>query len=360
MFRNIENFQKAFNDDINFSGIFLKQYPTEEEWYKELQNKLSKFKRIEMLKESEIKQVKKDVIHPRDYSFIVNNFIMLYNRNETPKARLARQSSSEKNIINNRYVEYKVNFFVEFPNRKSYYGYEIQIHLLRDATQNKNFKFENSIINVELKGGVGLSDILYGVPEDKNEKNVKFYKDTNEYGEYLFTFKDNEIKQILKEKSGQVNEPIKGVIVGSGRNVIQNRPQRHQYKKQPEYVPKRTYTQPSAPKGKLRLGGQCLSINSFDKIVTRNCEDAKEFQYDNMKLKHQDKCLSYHADGNLELMSCDNLNRCKPNEDLNNCMNFKFVKYGGLEIDGNNSCLNPNKNTFIAEPCDTSANADLK
>ena len=35
-----EFFQKAPNDDIEFSGIFLKQYPEEEKWYKELQDKL--------------------------------------------------------------------------------------------------------------------------------------------------------------------------------------------------------------------------------------------------------------------------------------------------------------------------------
>ena len=107
-----------------------------------------------------------------------------------------------------------------------------------------------------------------------------------------------------------------------------------------------------------------MFANGFfnEKLVPGKCETGIDFEYDSVKnnLKHKDKCLSYHADGNMELLGCDNLNACKPNEDLNNCMNFKFIKYGGLEIDGHNSCLNVNKYTFIAEPCEMSSKADLE
>lgn len=355
----MENFQKAFNDDIEFSGIFLKQYPKEEEWYKELASKLIKFKRGDPVKN--IINIRKDVMHPRDYEHIVNNFVILYNQNEKPVMRLVRDGENEKNIINKVIVDYKVNFFVEFPNRESYYAYEISVNIQRNASSSQKFNFENSIVNVELKGGSGLSDVKYGVPNDLNNKNnIKFYKDTNEYGEYLFMYNDDEVKQILSERSGKVDESIKGVPVGTSRNIISNRPQRNAPVEQPKYVPTKVYTQPVKTTGKLQIGNQCMRVDELsDKIVASNCEEGSEFVYSGDNIKYKNKCVSFHANGNIELLGCDNLNACKPNESLNNCMNFKFIQYGGLDIDGNNSCLNPSQKTFIAEPCDMSGKANI-
>lgn len=352
--------QKAYNDDIEYSGIFLKQYPKEEEWYKELSDKLKRFKKGEPINHKI--SVKNDVMHPRDYEYIVNNFVILFNQSEKPVMRLIRQGSNKKSIIDKIIVDYVVNFFVEFPNRESYYGYEIMVHVQRNATSKQKFQFDNSIVDVKLKGGSGLSDVSYGVPNDiKNKDNIRFYKDTNQYGEYLFMFNDAETKQILSEKGAKFDESVKGVPVVTGRDILQNRPQRNIKRSGPKYVSEKTYIQPSESKGKLRIGNKCMSIDSFGKIVPRDCNEDSltQFEYKDNKIKHKKKCLSFHANGNLELLACDNLNSCKPNEDLNNCMNFKFIKYGGLEIENNNSCLNPKKNTFIAEPCNMSGKSDI-
>ena len=128
--------QKAYNDDIDFSGIKISQYPKEEKWYKELQSKLKKFVKSEPIK---MTRFKNDVMHPRDYEYIVNNFIALYNQNESIKMKLLRQGKNQKQIINMKYVDYQANFFVEFPKRESYHGYEISIRVQRDATKNKMF-----------------------------------------------------------------------------------------------------------------------------------------------------------------------------------------------------------------------------
>lgn len=358
-FSEINN-QKAHNDDIDFSGIFLNQYPEEEAWYKDLQGKLSKYKKKDEV--NKIINFKKDIMHPSDFEYITNNFIALYNQYEKPVMKLIRGGLQEKNIINKVFTEYKANFFVEFPNRKSYYGYEIMVHLQRDVRSKEKFKFENTIVDVKLKGGIGLSDVSYGVPNDiQNESNNRFYKDTNQYGEYLFMYNDNEVKQILQDRSGQVDESIKGVAVGTGRNIISNRHQRGKTPVQPKYVANKIYTEPSKSKGKVKIGGKCIEIDPFfNKLIPGDCENGIEFEYSKNKLKHKNQCLSYHADGNVELLGCDNLDSCKPNESLTNCMNFKFIKYGGLEIDGNNSCLNINKKSFIAEPCDMSSKADIE
>lgn len=356
--------QKAFNDDIDFSGIKLEQYPKEEQWYRELQMKLNKFKKAKEIKG----YPKKDVMHPRDYEYIVNNFIALYNQNESIKMRLLRQGKNMKTIINGKIVDYKVNFFVEFPNRKSYHGYEISVHLQRDATKNKTFKFDNSLIDIKFEGVIGLSDISYGVPNDlHNQNNIRFYKDTDKYGNYKFMFNDNEIQNILQSRSGKVREivesdktGIKNVPVGTKRDIYQNRFQRKEPPKEPKYVPDKIYTNPSKLTGKLQIGNSCLDIDSFGKIVPRPCEDdIVKVSYKNNQIKIKNKCLSFHSDGKIELLNCNNPNSCKPNTNLNNCMNYKFIKYGGLEIDGNNSCLNPNKNTWIGENCEMSSKADI-
>ena len=312
-------------------------------------------------------------MHPRDYEYIVNNFIALYNQNNKPYMKLVREGNSKKNIYNSLIVDYKVNFFVNFPNRKSYHAYEISVNIQRDVRKSKSFKFENSIISAEFKGVMGLSDVQYGVPNDiTNRNNIRFYKDTNKYGEYLFMYNDKDIKNILNKKSGQVDvieetdkTGVKKIPVGTRRNIYQDRFQRNQKLKDPKYVPENIYTQPSKTKGKLMIGNKCMDVNGAGKVVSKNCDFVKtEFEYVNDRLRYVDKdgnkCLSYHADGNLELLTCDNIHTCKPNEMLNNCMDYKFIKYGGLEIKDNNSCLNPRQNTFIGEPCLTSSNADLK
>ena len=357
--------QKAYNDDIQFSGIKLKQYPKEETWYKELQMKLNKFKKTPEIKGTE----KLDVMHPRDYEYVVNNFIALYNGNSNPKMRLIRQGKNQKKYINGRYVEYKAHFFVEFPERKSYHSYEISVQVIRDAKKNKMFKFENGIIDVKFEGVVGLSDVKYGVPNDINKSNnIRFYKDTDKYGNYKFMFNDNEIASILSNRSGRVDaikesdkSGVKNVPVGTKRNIYQNRFQRGQPPKEPKFVPTKIYTQPSKKEGKLQIAGKCLHKDSFGKIVSRPCNEANmKISYKENRLQSEGKCLSFHADGNIELLKCDNPSNCKPNTDLNNCMDYKFIKFGGLEIDGNNSCLNPSsRNSWIAEKCETSGKADI-
>lgn len=355
--------QKAFNDDISFSGIKLKQYPKEESWYKELQGKLDNFKKKSEIKGSSIK----DVMHPRDYQYIVNNFIALYNGNQTPKMKLLRQGKMEKNYINGRYVEYKVNFFVEFPERKSYHAYEIHIHMIRDAS-NKNFQFDSSIVNVKFEGVVGLSDIKYGVGNDINiNNNLRFYKDTDKYGNYRFTYEDPQIKSILKNRSGRVDAieetdktGVKNIPVGTKRNIYQNRFQRGEPPKEPKFVSKKIYNIPYKKTGKLQIGNKCMHIMPNGKIEPKPCSvDTTQFTYEKNKIKSKGKCLSYHADGNLEMLSCDNPSNCKPNTTLNNCMDFKFIKYGGLEINGNNSCLNPSRYTWIGENCEMSGKANI-
>lgn len=351
---------KAYNDDIPFSGIKIQQYPEENTFYKELQNKLQKYVKLTPTKSN---IVKKDVMHPRDYQYIINNFIGLYNQKENPKMRLARQGNYIKEIINNKIVNYKANFFVEFPNRKSYHAYEISIELERDATKNKLFKFENSITKLEFIGSVGLSDIKFGVPNDLNNNNhLRFYKDTNKYGEYLFMYKNDEIQNILKEKNSKVDKKNgeQQIHIGTNRNIYQNRFQRNKPPDTVQFISKNLYTQPNKTKGKLQIGSKCLGKDIFDNIVPMDCNDVTEtIEYKNNKLIMNNKCLSFHSDGKIDLLNCNNPNSCKPNTNLNNCMNYKFIKYGGLEIDGNNSCLNPEKYKWIGENCETSAKANI-
>ena len=359
--------QKAYNDDIDFSGIKISQYPKEEKWYKELEDKLKKY-----VKSKPVNRIrfKNDVMHPRDYEYIVNNFIALYNQNENPKMRLLRQGKNEKQIINMSVVSYKAHFFVEFPERESYHAYEIGVGIERDVKKPGRFKFDENIVECKFVGAVGLSDIKFGVPNDmlKKQQNIRFYKDTDKYGNYKFMFNDNEIASILSEQSGKVRKitesdktGVKNVPVGTKRDIYQNRFQRGEPPKEPKYVPEKIYTQPSKSEGKLRIGNKCMEVDTFGKIVPRNCEDEIEarFKYQDNKLKYKEKCVAYHADGQLDFIPCDNPVSCKPNSTLNNCMDFKFVKYGGLEIYGNNSCLNPNKNTWIGEPCENSGKADI-
>lgn len=358
---------KAHNDHIDFSGIFIKEYPKEEKWYKKLQQKLNKYKR-----KSEIKSrtIKTDVMHPRDYQYIVNNFIALYNQSEDDKMRLVRGGKMIKKIINGKIVDYQAHFFVDFPKRKSYHSYEISIHLQRDATRNNSYNFESSIINAKLNGAIGTSDISYGVPNDiNNNTNVRFYKDTNKYGNYRFMFNDKQTQAILKKQSGKISKinetdktGVKTVPVGTKRNIFSNRYQRGEPPKQPQYVPEKIYTKPSKMEGKLQIGDKCFGTHpSFDKLSHVDCDskNAIKFKYEDGKLKHKDKCLSFHHDGNMEFLKCNNPSSCKPNSELNNCMKYKFVKYGGVEIDGNSSCLSPSGITWKGEKCDGSPRADL-
>ena len=271
---------KASNDDIDFSGIFVGQYPKEEEWYKELKNKLSKFI---FKKPVNITSSVNDVMHPRDYNYIVNNFIALFNSRESPKMKLLRQGANSKKFLNKSIVDYHVNFFVSFPDRKSYYGYEIYVNCQRDVLI-KEFKFETSIVDVQLKGSVGLSDIQYGVIDNiTDEKNVRFYKDTNKYGEYHFMFKDDEIKSILNEKGKMVNSITETdkkntdvkIPISIKRDIYQNRYQRGQPPNQPKYVSKFLYTNPSESKGKLQIGNSCIDLDKNNNAFPNNCYETK-------------------------------------------------------------------------------------
>lgn len=345
------------NEDVPFSGIRLSEYPDEKKWYEKLDKKL---KQLKAKSSVDVKQEKKDVMHPRDYNYIVKNFLALYNEKFTPKMKVLRPGKSIKKIINMRYVDYQIHIFVEFPNRKSYYGYEIMVRVQRDASKNAIWSFSDNIIDVQLKGAVGLSDLKFGVPVDlKKNNSLRFYKDSNQYGEYKFTFKDEEVKKILEKGSGkvqQINESDKkgekNVLVGTKRNIYTERRQRGEMPKPPRYVPARIYKQPQKKEGRLQIGYNCLDLKN-GKIVANPCRNVKlKFKYENNKFKHQGKCLSYHKDGDMELINCDSINQCKPNETYNNCMNFKFIKYGGLEIMDNNSCVAQNKGTIITEQCD--------
>lgn len=357
--------QKAFNDDVNYSGIKLEQYPQEEAWYKTLQNNLNRLIKKQII--DNIIERQKDVMHPRDYQYIVNNFIALYNQNFPEKMKLVRQGNQEKLILNKYIVDYKVNFFVEFPNRKSYHAYEVSIEIQRDIR--KDFNFEYSIVKAEFIGVLSLSDVKFGVFNNliNQEDNVRFYKDTDKYGNYKFMFNDKEIQNILKSKSGTINKitetdktGIKQVPIGTKRDLYQNRIQRGQPPIQPTYEPEQLYRIPNKSQGKLRIGNKCVNIDEKGNIRPYDCEQTNTlFKYENEKLKYKDKCLSFHKDGDIDLLNCDNPNNCKPNTFLNNCINYKFIKYGGLEIDGNNGCLNPSKNNWISENCDMSAKADI-
>ena len=362
MKRLIEKYQKAINTETQMSGIFIKQYPEEEQFYEQLKNKFKQYIKKEPIKD--IKTKRRDVMHPLDFEYISNNFVGLYNLRESPKMKLIREGMMEKTIINKNIVDYKITFFVEFPERKSYYGYEIAINVQRNA-MDKSFTLEPNMTNVELKGALGLSDLTFGVVNRNldNQKNIRFYKDTNKFGEYLFMPSDSETKNTLKAKGAILEENqqrANASIKNSGPKVIQGRFQRGEPPQKPKFVPQRIYTQPSKNIGKLRIGGQCIgeSLANKSRLLPKNCDNSLTFEYKNDQLKTKDGCLSFHRDGKIELVPCDSLDTCKPNEE-GNCKKFKFIKYGGLEIMGKNNCLNIDNSSFVQEPCDMSARSDI-
>ena len=369
MKRLLEKFQQAINTDTNMTGIFIKQYPEEEQFYKELEDKFKAYSSIEGVKK--IISQRRDVMHPLDFEYIANNFVALYNLNETPKMKIVREGSMEKTILNKFIADYTITFFVEFPERKSYYGYEIMIKVQRNA-KNKSFTLRENIVKVELKGALGLSDLSFGVVNRNlhNQKNIRFYKDTNKFGEYLFMPSNDETKNILQSKGAILDANQKRLAnsgktapKNSGPKVIQGRFQRGEPPAQAKFVPERAYTQPSKNKGKLKIGSYCIGTSSNDKfrMIPKNCDDdlTLEFEYKNHQLKNKDGCLSFQRDGKIELVPCDGLDTCKPNDE-GNCKKFKFIKYGGLEIVGKNNCLNNDGSSFVQEPCNMSASSDIR
>lgn len=249
---------------------------------------------------------------------LIYNFITLINENSESRINLVKYSLNAA-IEDNRYVTYMISFYSEFEENHIRPFNIFIIFIFEKGTDDyKYLDIRSNIAFIKILGSKPASDISFGT-------DYELLK-----GKMVNIFKDKPLKLILNQS--RINN-----YLNKRENVTTDK-----YEKGIPLKPFETI-EPllSNPKDeiKIQIGNECISEQN-NKLIMTNCENAKKYKYDKLNIKNKDNlCLSYHNEKDLTFIPCNIKSVCKVNNEINNCKDFKFRKYGSLEIDELDLCL---------------------
>lgn len=302
-------------DIINIGSIFKDELDTQHMYEKNLN--LSKLINRSLSMPS-LTKYKRQNVGNNNYLRHIKNFILLYNENNKNRMKYIKKSIGFQYVLGNQILKIST-FFGEFENFKNAKAQNIFFITLNNRVKPYNFK--KSIVFTRIIGQWALSDVILG--KDKGEMDIQFHD----------IFKDDDVRFLLDEK-----------IV---KDILDNK----------EYITN-FYYQRGFPKRKfktfdpevivptkasrIKLGDKCLRA-SGDKLHFGHCNKATSFDMKDGKIKYGDKCVSFHENGELELIDCGAPTECGASG--GNCNKFAPRKFGGMEIVGTGKCLNSTKYT---------------
>ena len=273
-----------------------------------LLNEINKNKKTKYIPE----ELKKELIY---------NFITLINENTKVKINLVKYSLNAA-IEDDTYITYMISFYSNFDeNHIRPFNIFIIIIFKKKTDDIKNLNIKNNIAYIKILGSKPTSDISFGT-------DYKLLK-----SKMINIFKDKPLKLIYNQS--RINN-----YLNKKENITKDKYERGFPLKKFETInPVLIFPKNNI---KIKIGEKCITDKN-NKVFTTKCEEAKKYKYDGLNIKNEyDYCLSYHYNKNLSFIPCNINTKCEYKSDMNNCKNFKFRKYGSIEIDGLNKCLDEN------------------
>lgn len=301
-------------DIINIGSIFKNELDTQYMYEKNLN--LSKLINKSLSMPSLVKYKHKKIEND-DYLRHIKNFILLYNENNKHKMRYIKKSIGFQYIMGEKVLKISTFFgeFEDFGNAKAQNIFFI--------TLNNRVKpdFGKSIVFTRIIGQWALSDVILG--KDKGEMDIQFYD----------LFKDDDVRFLLDEKI------IKDIL--DNKDYITNFYYQRGFPKR-EFKTFDPESFSSTKPVKVQLGDKCLREDG-GKISFGICGSATTFVLKDGQIRHGDKCVSFHGNGEIDLIDCDAPHEC--GESGGNCNKFEMRRFGGMEVVGLDKCLNSTKYT---------------
>ena len=303
-------------DIINIGSIFKNELDTQYMYEKNLN--LSKLIN-KMLSMPSLTKYTRQNVKNDDYLRHIKNLILLYNENNKNRMRYIKKSIGFQYVMGNHILKISTFFgeFEDFENAKAQ-----NIFFITMNNRVNPHDFRNSILFTRIIGQWALSDVILG--KDKGEMDIQFHD----------IFKEDDVKFLLDEKI------VKDIL--DNKEYIGNFyyqrgfPKREFKTHDPEII---VPTKAS----RVQLGDKCLSEDG-GKLSFGTCSSkTTTFDFKDGKIKHGDKCVSFHGNGEIELIDCEAPTNCT--ESGGNCNKFKPRRFGGMEIVGTGRCLNSTKYT---------------
>lgn len=189
----------------------------------------------------------------------------------------------------------------------------------KEGEEHKYLDIKSNIAFIKILGSKPASDISFGT-------DYELLK-----GKMINIFKEKPLKLILNQS--RINN-----YLNKRENITKDKYERGFPLKKFETI-EPLLLQPKKDI-KIQIGDKCITDKN-NKIIMINCEEAKKYKYNGLNIKNKNnQCLSYHNEKDLSFIPCNIDSKCKVNSEINNCKDFKFRKYGSLEIDKLDLCLN--------------------
>ena len=300
-------------DIINIGSIFKDELDTQYMYKKNLNlsKMINKSLSMPSLSKYDRMKVKND-----DYLRHIKNFIRMYNENNKHKMAYIKKSIGFKYILGDEVLKISTFFgeFEDFENAKAQ-----NIFFITLDNRKKPIGFRDTIVFTRIIGQWALSDVILG--KDKGEMDIQFY-DLFKDDDVRFLLDENIIKDILANK-----EYISNYYYQRGF------PKREFKTFDPEVVQSRKDI-------KIQIGDKCM-IAENNNLSFGRCSNATKFNMENGQIKYKDNCVSYHENGEVDLIDCDAPTECSISG--GNCNKFQIRRFGGIEVVGTDKCLNSTK-----------------
>ena len=300
-------------DIINIGSIFKDELDNQYMYAKNL--KLSKLINSSLSMPS-LAKYKRQSVGNNEYLRHIKNFVLLYNEQNEHKMAYIKKSIGFQYVLGNQILRISTFFgeFEDFGNAKAQNMFFITLN-----NRVKPYSFKKSIVFTRIIGQWGLSDVILG--KDKGEMDIQFHD----------IFKDDDVRFLLDEKI--VKDILDNKDYITSFYYQRGFPKREFKTFDPEsIVPSKAV--------KIQLGDKCLREDG-GKLSFGTCGSATTFVLKDGKIKHGDKCVSFHGNGEVDLIDCEAPYECS--ESGGNCNKFKPRRFGGMEIVGTGKCLNSTK-----------------
>lgn len=249
---------------------------------------------------------------------LIYNFITLNNETFFEKINLVKYSLNAA-IEDDKYITYMISFYSDFlHNHPRPFNIFFICSFLKNSQDFKELNLKKNLCYVTILGSKPASDISFGT-------DIKLLK-----SKMVNIFKDEPIELIYNQS--RINN-----YLNKRENITKDKYQRgFPLKSFNTIEPVLIFPH---KKFKIQLDDQCL-YDKNNKVDFVDCKYGNKYTYNGLNIKNKNNyCLSYHNDGNVSFVPCNTEGKCKQGEKINNCRNFKFRKYGSLEIDDLDLCL---------------------
>jgi len=311
-------FLKSKNKNNNTDYGLKHNEPKEEEILNLKIPLLKKFENKKLsLKNINKKKLKISHLNLKKKILIINNFINLVNQNSNYKINMIKDSLSIL-LESNRKKIYLISFYSEFSDKEHIRPFNI-FFIYIDNKNTKEINLIDKIAYIDILGSKSFSDISYG-------SDYKLFE-----GKLINIFKKKPLKLLLNQT--KIDNYLNKKEYISKDSYERGFPKKKFNTIEPIYqYPKKSF--------KIKIGEKCLSdINN--KIIITDCDNSKKYNLtkNNKIINNNKDCFTYHNDKDITFTPCNTELNCKKNNLINNCKIIKFRKYGGLEINKLNKCL---------------------